>query len=68
MRRPKADRYDYGFHLIGVLFTFMFLVATKDCGWSISARLIVLVIVSIPVGLGLGWLKGRLQSRPRRPR
>ena len=65
MRRPKADRYDYGSAALGLLFTYAFLLFGSDRGWSTTELIVSLIVVSIPVGLSLAWLKSRLQSRHR---
>ena len=65
MRWPKADRYDYGFSAFGLLFTFAFLAFGSSRDWSKSTLIVSLIVVSIPVGLGLAWLKSRLQARHR---
>jgi hypothetical protein len=68
MRRPRPDRYDYSFSIVGVLLTYGFLVLAKKMGWSVPLSLVLLIVVSIPAGLGLGWLKSRLQVRRRNVR
>jgi len=65
MRRPKADRYDYGFSAFGLLFTYAFLAFGIDRGWSTSVLIVSLIVLSIPLGLSLAWFKSRLQSRHR---
>jgi hypothetical protein len=68
MRAPKPDRYDYLFAIVGVLFTYAFLVLAKDSQWSWARSIILLIVASIPVGIGLARLKARLQSRRRNGR
>jgi hypothetical protein len=68
MRRRRPDRYDYGFSLLGIVLSYLFLVFAKQQAWSAWQSVGLLVVASIPVGLALGWLKWRLQARPRNVR
>ncbi len=62
-RRP--DRYDYCFHVLGVVLFYGFFFAAKLLGWSMLLSIAVAVVVFLPIGLALGWLKWRLQTRLR---
>lgn len=63
MRKQRADRYDYAFQALAVILTFLILAFAREQGWSWLTSLGFLLVLSIPVGLALGWLKARLQAR-----
>lgn len=65
-RRP--DRYDYGFSALGVILSYLFLVFAKEQKWTPPMSITALVVVSVPTGLALGWLKTRLQNKLRNVR
>jgi hypothetical protein len=68
MRGRRPDRYDYGFSILGVVFTYLLLVFAKEQGWTTLLSITALILVSIPVGLAFLWLKLRLQARHRNVR
>jgi hypothetical protein len=63
MRGRQPDRYDYGFHALGALLAYLFLVFARARDWSWPVSIVALVIASIPIGLVLGRLKYRIQAR-----
>jgi ABC-type proline/glycine betaine transport system permease subunit len=65
MQRKRADRYDYGFSALGVLLSYLFLLFAQGQEWSATLTIISFVAFSVLVGLPLGLLKSRLQSRRR---
>lgn len=63
MSARRLDRYDYGFHILALVLWLGFLLAAKRLGWSNLLSITMAVVVLVPVGLALGWLKWRLQTR-----
>jgi hypothetical protein len=63
MRRSRATLLDHVFNAVGVLFSLWFIDVAQHKGWSTLSTIGLLVIVSIPIGLLLLWLKLRLRSR-----
>lgn len=62
MKGKRPDRYDYGFGVLGVVLTYLFLVFAKGQGWSWPLSIGALIVASIPVGLALAFLNARLQN------
>lgn len=65
MQRMRADRYDYGFSALAVVLSYLFLLFAQGRGWSAILTIILFVAFAVVVGLPLGILKSRLQSRRR---
>jgi NhaP-type Na+/H+ or K+/H+ antiporter len=68
MRRRRPNRYDYDLSLLGILLSYLLLILARQQGWSAWQSLGLLISASIPIGLALGWLKSRLQTRFRKVR
>jgi hypothetical protein len=65
MRRRRPNRYDYGFSVLGVVLCYLFLVLGRQQAWPTWQSISLIVAASVPSGLALDWLNGRLRAASR---